>query len=165
MAKETSLAALKTLLEDGLKEMYGAEKRLLGPLEAAAKRVTNDQLRKVLLGHRKVTTRQISRLEKAFKSLRKDPRGTKSETLGALMAELKQAGTSPSAAGDTIDLQIVRAVLQIEHFELAAYKFLVQIAVQAGETRVSGQLEKNMGEEESAGIELEKMAEEIAVQG
>ncbi|MEA2452493.1 MAG: hypothetical protein QOG04_1203 [Actinomycetota bacterium] len=159
------MAALKTLVENGIKEMYGAEKALLGPLATASKKASNDQLRKVLAGHHKVTEKQINRLEKAFKSLGKAPRGTKSEALGVLIDELKAAGTSSSGADDTIDLQIIKAALRIEHFELASYKFLVQIALRAGERRVAGQLEKNMGEEESAGTELEKMAEEIAVQG
>ena len=159
------MAALKTLLETGIKEMYGAEKALLAPLESAAKKVTNDQLRKVLLGHHKITTKQIDRLEKAFKSLGKPPRGTKSPVLDALISEMKDAGSDPSAADDTIDLRIAQVALRIEHFELAAYKFLVQVSVQAGEKRISSQLEKNMGEEESAGSELENMAEEIATQG
>lgn len=159
------MAALKTLLEDGIKEMYGAETALLAPLNAAAKKVTNDQLRKVLLGHHKVTTKQIERLEKALKSLGKSPRGTKSPALEILISELKDAGAADGAGADTVDLRIALAALRVEHFELASYKFLVQVAVQAGERRVSGQLEKNMGEEESAGSELEKMTEEIAVQG
>jgi ferritin-like metal-binding protein YciE len=158
------MAALLTLLENGIKEMYGVERSLLGPLEAAANKATNDQLRKVLLGHHKVTTKQVDRLEKAFKSLGKDASATKSSALDALLADLKAAGSPGSSAGDTVDLRIAQAALRIEHFELASYKFLVQIAVQARKNRIASQLEKNMGEEESAGSELEKMAEEIAVQ-
>ena len=158
------MAALLTLLENGIKEMYGVEKTLLEPLERAAGIVSNDQLRKVLLGHHKVTKKQIDRLEKAFKSLGKTPRRARSKALDVLLADLKAAGSAGSSADDTVDLRIAHAALRIEHFELASYKFLVQIAVQAGNNRVSSQLEKNMGEEESAGQELEKMAEEIAVQ-
>lgn len=165
IGKEASMAALQTLLENGIKEMYWVEKALLKPLEAAARKVTNDQLHKVLLGHRKVTTKQIGRLEKAFKDLKKEPRSTRSAALEVLLEDLKEAGASGSSADDTVDLRIARAVLRVEHFELASYRFLVQIAVQAGENRVASQLEKNMGEEESVGSELEKMTEEIAIQG
>lgn len=55
--------------------------------------------------------------------------------------------------------------MRVEHFEQASYKYLVTLAVQAGEMRVSGQLEKNMNEEESAAAELDKIAEEIAQPG
>lgn len=156
------MAALKTLLETGIRQAYAGEKASLAPLERAAGRVSDEQLRKVLRGHHKVTQKQIERLEKAFKSLRKPTGGQRDPVSDLLLEDLETAGRKGSAGGDTVDLRVCAAALRIEHFELATYKYLIKLSIRTGPKRVTSQLEKNMGEEESAGQELEKMAEEIA---
>lgn len=144
------MATPRDIFDDGLREIYHAERKLEKTLAAMARSVRSDKLRSVLFGHRDVTQRQIERLQKVFEHLEKKPSGRSSKAADALA----------KAPGED-DLAVIVHALKIEHYELATYKALVKLA--QGETlrRARSLLEKNMTEEENAGTELEHMVTEL----
>jgi ferritin-like metal-binding protein YciE len=116
-----------------------------------------------LFGHRDVTEKQIERLEKVFSTLDLAPRRKPSSDLDALLDELESVAGGKSDLSS--DLRVAAIALKIEHFEIAAYTFLKQLALEEGLKRPRSQLDKNAGEEEKAASDLEGLVEELAKAG
>ena len=149
--------AVRRVLERSLREALDVEIRLVDALAELAARASNEELEKAFLAHVKVTEKQVERLKKVFKQLRKQPRRRPYDPLDALLDF--DAGEESGAAAD---LALIRTAMVIERAEGALYKHLMKLAESEGLNRVVSQLEKNLGEEENAASELEGLVQTIA---
>ena len=61
------IETLETLLQEELKDIYDAEKRLVRAIPKLVKAASNEELRAALQEHLEVTKGQVTRLEEAFK--------------------------------------------------------------------------------------------------
>ena len=83
-----SMESLHELLEEELKDIYDAEKRLTKALPKLARKATAAELRSAFEEHLEQTERHIERLESAFERLNMPVRGKKSFLPAALLKEL-----------------------------------------------------------------------------
>ena len=72
-AKKDAAKDLADLFEDGLKDLYWAEKNLLKNMPKMHKNASSAELKKSLEDHMKETENQIKRIEDCFKELGKKP--------------------------------------------------------------------------------------------
>src|SRR5690348_12362393 len=86
MSEELS-SQLGKLFEDGLRDIYWAEKALAKALPKMAKNASSAELVEAIETHLEETQEHVSRCEQIFKLLGKEPRGKKCEAMEGLLAE------------------------------------------------------------------------------
>ena len=152
-----------TLLEkffvDGLKDLYWAEKHLTKALKKLAKEATSDELRTALEDHLAVTEDQVSKLETVFETVGKKPQAKKCEAMEGLIKEGESIIEETEDDTYTRDVGIIMAAQKVEHYEIASYGGLVQVAKTLGNNEAAEILEEILGEEKEADVTLTKIAE------
>lgn len=151
-------SGLRDLLEDGLKDIYWAEKALVKALPALAKKATSEELIAALNEHLEVTREQVARLDEVFASLGAKAQAKKCEAMEGLVKEANEM-TGSTARGVVRDAAIIGACQKVEHYEIATYGSLATYARILGETEAADLLEQTLAEEKDADIKLTEVAE------
>src|SRR5436190_10518629 len=79
--------ALRELFENGLKDIYWAEKALTKALPKMAEKATSSELSEALYNHLEETEEHVSRLEKVFEVIDQKPVAEKCEAMEGLIEE------------------------------------------------------------------------------
>ena len=130
-----------------LKDIYWAEKHLIKTLPKMAKAATSVELKAAFTAHLAETKVHCERLEKVFGMIDMKAQAKKCEAMegiikeGAGIIEETEAGTA------TRDVGLIFAGQKVEHYEIATYGGLVQLA-------------KTLGLEDCADIMLQSLNEE-----
>jgi ferritin-like metal-binding protein YciE len=155
-----SLENLEDLFLEELKDIFDAEKRLLKALPKMAKAADDDVLTAAFTKHAKETQKQVDRLEKVFKHLKKTARGKTCIAMQGLITEGEELmGEEANAA--VMDAGLICAAQKVEHYEIAAYGTLVAWAKRLGNDAVVALLEITLREEEATDETLTQIAESI----
>jgi len=163
-AKQTSTPkniepALLELFIDEIKDIYWAEKHLVKTLPKMSKAATSGELAAAIKDHLEVTKTQVARLEQVFELLGKKPVGKKCEAMEGLAEEGKGVIEDTEAGSATRDVGIIIASQKVEHYEIAAYGCLTQIAKVLGLNEVADILAETLAEEKEADELLTTIAE------
>lgn len=126
-AKKNAAKNLQDLFEDGLKDIYWAEKALVKALPKMQKNATNTKLKKAIADHLVQTEKQVNRLEKCFTALEKKARAKKCDAMQGLLDEADGI-IEETQAGAVRDAGIIAAAQKVEHYEIATYGTLAAFA-------------------------------------
>ena len=141
-----SLAAPRDLLIHELGDMLSAENTIAKMLPELAKEAQQTEIRAAFKEHELETKEQIKRLQAAFKEL-----GEKPEITTCYATEgLKQEHTSLQEEDPTpqvLEMANLLGAAKTEHYEIASYSGLVQLAKDLGEPTVAELLKQNLDEE------------------
>lgn len=148
---------LMSLFEDGLKDVYWAEKALTKAIPKMAKNATSKELVEALTSHLAETKEQVSRLEQVFESFGKKAVAAKCEAMAGLIKEAEDI-MEECETGSMCDAGIILAAQKVEHYEIATYGTLRQFAETLGLTEAATLLESTLKEEKSADAKLTKIA-------
>ena len=150
---------LEKFFVDQLKDMYYAEQHLVKALPEMKSAATSEELEDAFDDHLKQTERHVKRLEKVFKLLDKKPEGKKCEAIEGLTKEAKNIINETEEGTMTRDAALIIAAQKIEHYEIASYGGLVQLAITMDLHRAAEILDKTLQEEEDADTTLTQIAE------
>ncbi|TDD75185.1 YciE/YciF ferroxidase family protein [Flavobacterium caseinilyticum] len=156
-AKPDAAENLRDFLEDGLKDIYWAEKALTKALAKMAKNATSTQLIKAFEDHLKETEEHVTRLEQVFESLGLEAVAKKCDAMAGLLDETDKI-IQETEVGNVRDAAMIAAAQKVEHYEIAAYGTLRVYAVTLGKTRTALLLAKTLAEEKNAEIKLKEIA-------
>ena len=156
-AKSNAASGLTELFEDGLKDIYWAEKALTKAIPKMAKNATSAELIDALNSHLKETEEQINRLEKVFELIGKKATAKKCDAMAGLIEE-GGGIMEETEVGVVRDAGIIAASQKIEHYEIATYGTLRQFAETLGLTEVASLLELTLDEEKGADKKLTEVA-------
>lgn len=151
--------ALMELFIDEIKDIYWAEKHLVKTLPKMSKAATSGQLAASINDHLEITKTQVARLEQVFELLGKKPIGKKCEAMEGLAEEGKGVIEDTEAGSATRDVGIIIASQKVEHYEIATYGCLTQIAKVLGLNDVADILAETLAEEKEADELLTTIAE------
>jgi ferritin-like metal-binding protein YciE len=155
----SSPSYLQKFFIDQLKDIYYAENQLLEGLAKMKTSSTTEELEDAFENHSKQTSRHIQRLEKVFKMIGKKPEGKKCEAIEGLLKEAKSIIDETEEGSLTRDAALIIAAQKIEHYEIATYGGLVQLALTMDLNRAADLLEKTLKEEEDTDSLLTDIAE------
>jgi ferritin-like metal-binding protein YciE len=155
--KKTSL--LEKFFLDQLKDIYYAEQHLVKALPEMQKAATSEELEDAFEDHLKQTERHVKRLEKVFQLMNQKPEGKKCEAIEGLTKEAKSIISETKEGSMTRDAALIIAAQKIEHYEIATYGGLVQLAVTMDLHRAAELLDKTLQEEEDTDRTLTEIAE------
>jgi ferritin-like metal-binding protein YciE len=152
---------LKELFVDELKDIYWAEKHLTKALPKMKKASTSEELANAFDQHLTVTEGHIQRLEEVFEILDMTPRAKKCESMEGLVSEGQNLMDELPKGTAVRDAGLIIAAQKIEHYEIAAYGSLVQLAKTMGQNDIAELLQETLDEEKEA----DQLLTEIAVSG
>ena len=152
---------LKELFIEELRDIYWAEKHLTKALPKMRKAATSDQLANAFEQHLAVTEAQIERVEQVFELLDLTARAKKCEAMDGLVREAQGLIEELPKGSAVIDAGLIIAAQKVEHYEIAAYGSLVQLAKTMGETEIANLLQQTLDEEKEA----DQLLTELAVSG
>lgn len=157
-AKKDAAKKLEDLFEDGLKDIYWAEKALLKALPKMEKNATDKKLKTAITNHITETKNQVKRLEDCFSALGKKAEAEKCDAMQGLLDEGKSImeETEPGAVRDA---GIIAASQKIEHYEIATYGTLAAFAKVLKEKRCLKNLLETLEEEKQCDELLSSIAD------
>lgn len=159
----TSAAAEPALLElftDGIKDLYWAENHLVKTLPKMIKAATSSSLADAITSHLEETKTHVSRLEQIFGLLGEKLQAQKCDAMEGLAKEGEHILESTDEGTATRDVGIILASQKVEHYEIASYGGLQQLATTLGLTDVAEILAQTLEEEKNADLKLTAIAEE-----
>lgn len=151
---------LHEFLTDELKDIYWAEKHLTKALPRMAKAATSEELRTAFEDHLAQTEEHVSRLEQVFELLGMKPQGKKCEAMVGLVDEGKSIIEDTEKGTATRDVGLILAAQKVEHYEIATYGGLTQLAKTLGLSEIKSILGETLAEEKATDELLTSIAEE-----
>src|SRR5215211_71691 len=149
---------LNDLFDDGLKDIYFAEKKILAALPKMAKAAQNEQLRAAFEKHKVETEEQVARLGKVFKLLGKEAKGKNCPAIVGIIDEGKEI-MDEYKGSPALDAGLLSAAQAVEHYEITRYGTLVTWANELGNREAAGLLKATLAEEEATDEALSELAE------
>jgi len=150
---------LEKFFIDQLKDIYYAEQQLVKALPKMQEAATTEELEDAFENHLQQTERHVKRLEKVFKMIQQEPEGEKCEAMDGLVREAQGIIDETDEGTMTRDAALIIAAQKVEHYEIATYGGLVQLALTMGLHRAADILEKTLAEEEDTDQQLTFIAE------
>lgn len=154
-AEETKL---KELFVEELKDIYWAEKHLTKALPKMKKAATSTELANAFDEHLTVTQQQIERVEQVFEMLDLTPRAKKCDAMEGLVKEAQAVIEDTDDGTATRDVALIIAAQKVEHYEIATYGSLVQLAKTMGNDDIASLLQQTLDEEKEADVLLTELA-------
>lgn len=159
-SKEEITSALTKLFVDEIKDIYWAEKHLTKALPKMEKAATSDVLKKAFATHLKQTNGHVARLEKVFKLLGQKVQAKKCEAMAGLVEEAASIIEDTEKGTATRDVGLIMAAQKVEHYEIATYGSLAQLAKTLGNEEIKNILGTTLQEEKQTDELLTTIAEE-----
>lgn len=159
----SKLTNLEELFEHLLQDMYYAENQITKSLPKMIKKATNPKLQSCFEDHLEETKGQVKKLEKVFEICGLEKEREKCEAMDGLMEE-GDGLMQESKAGAVLDSAMIAAAQKIEHYEIASYGTLCNIANQLGEKEASKHLHEILEQEKATDVKLSKLSDSIEEQ-
>ena len=151
---------LEDLFHDTLKDIYFAEKKILGALSKMAKAAQSDELRAAFEKHEGETETQVKRLEKVFEMIDAKPQGKTCEAIIGIIEEgqevMKEYKGSPA-----LDSGLLAGAQAVEHYEISRYGTLKTWADELGLNDAVVLLDETLQEEKETDQALSDIAQSV----
>ena len=157
--KGSSDNMLLDFFTDELKDIYWAEKHLVKTLPKMQKAATSQALQDALADHLEVTKTHVERLEQIFETLGEKPQAKKCDAMAGITEEGDGIIEETEEGTSTRDVGIILSAQKVEHYEIATYGGLAQLAITLGQDEVANLLNQTLEEEKEADTLLTDIAE------
>jgi ferritin-like metal-binding protein YciE len=139
---------LNDLFEDGLKDIYYAEKKILAALPKMAKATETEELAAAFEKHKAETEQQLERLERVFQVVDQQPKGKKCPGIDGILEEGKEI-LEELKGMPALDAGSLAAAQAVEHYEITRYGTLIAWAKKLGLRDAVPLLEKTLAEKKN----------------
>lgn len=156
---------LLELLIAGIRDIYWAENHLVKALPKMKSASGSKALQKAIADHLEVTKGQVARLEQVFQLLGQKPLARKCDAMEGLTLEGEGVVEDTIEGTAARDLGINMSCQKVEHYEMATYMGLANLAVSLGYPEVAELLQETLSEEEESAELLSDLSESITGPG
>lgn len=156
---EMKTSPLHHFFVSALKDIYYAENAIIDALEKMQEAATTEELKDAFEDHQLQTKKHVSRLEKVFKLIDEEPEKKECEAIKGIIKEGEEIIKSTEEGSMTRDAALIIAAQKVEHYEIATYGGLAQLAITMGHDKAADLLEKTLQEEEDTDYQLTEIAE------
>ncbi|MCY7422244.1 MAG: ferritin-like domain-containing protein [Chitinophagaceae bacterium] len=153
------MGLLEKFFIDGLKDIYWAEKALTKALPKMQKAATTQELKSAFVEHLAQTKEQVTRLESVFEIMGKKAQAKKCDAMEGLIKESEGIIEETEAGSLTRDVALIMAAQKVEHYEIATYGGLAQLAKTLGRVDAKELLGQTLQEEKDTDMLLTQIAE------
>ena len=123
------------------------------------KAATSEELQSAIEEHTAQTEEHVNRLEQVFELLALKPAAKKCEAMEGLIAEGESIVEETEDGSMTRDAAIIMGAQKIEHYEIATYGGLKQLAMTMGLNDAADLLDQTLQEEKETDEGLTEIAE------
>jgi ferritin-like metal-binding protein YciE len=159
-ADGTQHKTIKDLFQDGLKDMLSAEKQLVEALPKVAKAAHSEQLQDAVEFHLEQTKKHVMRLEKIMQHLDVEEGTKECEAMKGLVKEADEV-IKNFPEGPVRDSALIIGAQKVEHYEIASYGSLCELADALGMGKIHDTLGRTLDEEKQTDHDLSELAMEI----
>ncbi len=157
---EVGSSPLEKFFTDQLMDIYYAEQQLVKMLAKLESSATSEELKEAFSDHAHQTHKHIKRLDKVFTMIGKKAEGKKCEAMDGLAKEADHIINETKKGSMTRDAALIVAAQKVEHYEIATYGGLVQLAITMQLEEVADLLDRTLVEEEETDQLLTEIAED-----
>jgi ferritin-like metal-binding protein YciE len=155
MAKEKTL---RDLFHDTLKDIYFAEKKILGALPKMAKAAQSEDLKAAFEKHEGETEEHVNRLEQVFAEIDAKPQGKTCDAIMGIIEEGQEVMKEYKGQA-ALDAGLLAAAQAVEHYEISRYGTLKTWAQELGLDEAAKLLDETLAEEKATDAALTELAE------
>jgi ferritin-like metal-binding protein YciE len=141
--------SLRDVLVEELRDLYSAENQLVKALSKLVKAAEDEELSSSIQDHLEETKGHVERLKEVFAQLETKPTGKHCKGMEGLVEEGKEAIEEDEEA-PLGDILIIGAASRVEHYEIAGYTAVIQMAQALKEEEIVDLLNQTLQEEEAA---------------
>jgi ferritin-like metal-binding protein YciE len=149
--------SLKDVLQEQLEDLHSAETQLVAALPKMAQAAHHEELRQAFEHHLEETRGHLKRVEEALGELRVSRPTEMCKGMQGLIAEgeeMMAMGGEPMAK----DAALIGAAQRVEHYEIAAYGTVRQLASDCGFDGIKDLMDQTLDEESQTDKLLTKIA-------
>jgi ferritin-like metal-binding protein YciE len=139
---------LRGILVEQLKDAFSAERQAIQCMRKAARKVSDQELKKGIEAHMAQSEAQRDRVEQMLEKLSGKAGRRVCEAMRGLVEEA-QHELEEQDKGPVLDLVIVAGQQRLEHYEIAAYGTMVELSKAIGENEVADVLAGILQEEKA----------------
>jgi ferritin-like metal-binding protein YciE len=144
-----------------LSAMYDGEKKIAEMLSQATEQISDGRLAGTLRAYLDETRQQASNLEQCFELLAEAPREVGCAAIDGVRQEYQDVvGQEP--APEVLTMYLLGSATRVEHYEIGAYRSLVDKALLMGEAECALLLQTNLVQEEDTATRLERINHEMS---
>lgn len=152
-------SGLNEFFIEQLHDIYWAEKKLVKKLPKLQAAATTQQLKDALGNHLEQTRGHVDRLEQIFSLLGEEAEGKKCPAMAGILEEGEDIVDETDEGTAQRDVGIIFAAQKAEHYEIATYGGLAQLAKTLGLMEAKQLLGQTLEEEKQADLLLTQIAE------
>lgn len=150
---------LKEFFLDQLRDIYWAEKKLVKKLPKLQEAATTQQLKDALGNHLEQTRTHVERLQQVFAIIGEEADAKKCPAMAGILEEGEDIIDETDDGTAQRDAGIIFAAQKAEHYEIATYGGLAQLAKTLGLLEAKQLLGQTLEEEKGADFLLTQIAE------
>lgn len=157
-SQDMHVSMLTDFFNAQLKDIYWAEKHLVKALTKMKKAASSEELVSAFEEHLEVTKQHVVRLEKIFDLLGHKAQAKKCDAMEGLTKEGDSIIEETQEGTATRDVGLIFAAQKVEHYEIATYGSLHQLALTLEYSEIADLLDSTLNEEKEADKTLTSIA-------
>jgi ferritin-like metal-binding protein YciE len=150
---------LREFFVDQLKDIYWAEKKLVKTLPKMEDAATSQELKNAFRNHCEQTKEHARRLENVFNMIGEEVDSSKCHAMAGIVDEGSDIMDETDAGTAQRDVGLIFAGQKAEHYEIATYGGLIQLAKTLGYNDAANLMHQTLTEEKDADALLTQIAE------
>jgi len=150
---------LMKFFTDQLADIYWAEKKLVNTLPKLEEAATSEKLKNAFSTHFRQTEEHVSRLEDVFNMIGEESRAEECPAIAGIVDEGEEIIDDTDKGTAQRDVGLIFAGQKAEHYEIATYGGLVQLAKTLGYDDAANLMRQTLSEEKEADALLTQIAE------
>ena len=150
---------LQEFFKDQLQDIYWAEQKLVKTLPKLEEAASSAELKQAFNSHLQETKNHVSRLERVFELIGEHAKGKKCHAIAGITEEGEEIIDETEENTAQRDVGLIFAGQKAEHYEIATYGGLIQLAKTLGYSDAAELLSVTLSEEKNADVTLTKIAE------
>src|ERR1700722_13738917 len=150
---------LREFFLDQLRDIYWAEKKLVKTLPKLSEAAHSEDLAAAFDSHLTETEGHVTRLEQVFSLLGEEAKAVECPALKGIAEEGEEIIDETEDNTAQRDVGLIFAGQKAEHYEIATYGALIQLAKDMGENEVAQLLHETLKEEKAADQKLTQLAQ------
>jgi ferritin-like metal-binding protein YciE len=158
------LTTARDLFVHELSDAMSAEQQILKMLPELQEEAQNSEVREALRTHEQETRQQLKNIQEVFQQIDEKPEATVCFAMKGIADEHKallKAQPSP----EVLELANLGSAAKTEHYEMAMYTGLVQMARDLGHEEAAQLLQDNLDQEKTMAVRVEMLARELGKLG
>jgi ferritin-like metal-binding protein YciE len=133
-----------------LEDVFYAENQILKKLPALIDEASDEELASGLEKHLGETKQHVENLERVFSELGGKAKGERCPGIDGIAEEHDAFMSEHDASPELRDMFLTGAAARVEHYEIAAYNGLIEMAKGLGEKACADLLQENLAQEQHA---------------